>query len=166
MANWVSLRGKWFPCKEKVALKNLSDKPFEYKGEVLQPGDPFIYQGPDREAIKQLALEGLENLGTDFRRDPEFLQAVRTMGFTAGEQGVGDYLTFIGYDEEADEKKFNETASIVSKHDLPARNREILTLGGGRDMTGNKNADVIGGFGEEKVRPADELRKVAGGSKK
>lgn len=158
MPNWISLRGKWFPCKEKVALKNLSKDPFKYKNEVIQPGDPFIYEGPDREAIKHLVLEGLETLGTDFRRDPEFLQMVRTMGFTAGEQGVGDYLTFIGYDEEADEKRFKDQASVVKKHDLPERHREILTMGGGRDTTGNKSADIIGGFGEEKVRPAAELR--------
>lgn len=159
MPTFVSNQGKWYPAKEMVGLTNVGKTPIKYKGRTINPGEPFVYKGPDREAVKMLHEAGEEHLGTDFRRDPEFLQAVRNMGFQSGEQGVKDYLDAIGYDEAKEKKKFEERASVVKSHELPKKAEEIRELGGGRDTTGNKNNDLIGGFGDERARPATESSK-------
>jgi len=54
MPTWVSKRGKWLPAKEKIGLVNKSEKVITYNGVEIQPGDPFVYDGPDREALKSL----------------------------------------------------------------------------------------------------------------
>ena len=166
MPNYISHKGVLHPAKEKVALTNTSDKPFEYNGEMVAPGDPFIYEGPDRASINELVkVNGLDinpekkieelqvTFGTDFRHDPEFLQAIRNMQFNT----VEDYLKWIGYDEEAEDKKFKEKASVVRKHELPKRKKENLFVGGGKDFSGSKQ-DVIGGFGDQKERKPAEIK--------
>ena len=152
MATFISNKGKWIPAKEEVGLINKSDKIIEYNGQKIEPGKPFIYKGADREALKALELAGVDHLGTDFRQDPEFLQSIRNQGFNT----VDDYLKHMGYDEEADEKKFKEQAEVVKAHDIPAKVAEINILGGGRDTSGNKDNNAMGGFGDEKLRKPKE----------
>lgn len=163
MPTFVSNKGVWYPAKEKIGLvykgkksipKDKLSKSIVINGDVLRPGDPFIYDGADRAALQMLQEEGVETLGKDFRRDPEFLQAVRNMGFNS----VLEYLKHIGYDDEAEEKKFQEKAAQVEAHEIPARVEEIEVMGGGKDFAGGGN-DIIGGFGEERLRPAKELKK-------
>ena len=151
MATFTSNKGVWSPAKEQVGLINKSDKIIEYDGKKIQPGQPFVYNGPDREALKMLNLEGVATLGTDFRHDPEFRQAVRNQGF----EDVEDYLKHIGYDEEADAKKYKEHTAHVKAHEIPKRVAQINTMGGGKDFSGNKDNDVVGGFGDEKRVGAD-----------
>ena len=151
---FISNKGKWVPAKEEIGLVNKSDKVIEYNGEKIQPGQPFIYKGADREALKVLHNAKVEYLGTDFRQDPEFLQAVRNQGFNT----VDDFLKNMGYDEEADTKKFEERAAVVKAHDIPKKVNEINVLGGGRDMSGNKDNDAVGGFGDEKLRKPTEVK--------
>lgn len=166
MPKYISRAGVLHPAKEKVALKNKTNRPFEYKGETIQPGDPFIYEGPDRESINELArASGLEadpnkdiediqvTFGDDFRKDPEFLQATRTMGFTT----PAAYLKSIGYDAKKEEERFQRNASIINKHELPQTHRENLIIGGGKDKSGG-NQDVIGGFGDQRERKPVELK--------
>lgn len=155
MSSYVSHKGKWYPKKEKVSMVNKSGKVCKYKGEDIQPGDPFIYEGADREALKELAAAGEEHFGRDFRTEPEFLQAVRNQGF----ENVDQYLKHIGYDEEADDKRFEELAEVVGKHELPKRVAEINTMGGGRDRTGNSENDTIGGMGDQRLRSPSEIKK-------
>ena len=90
MPNYISKGGKWYPAKEKVALKNYSEKAIEnpstdekLKGEEIKPGEDYIYSGPDRAALFNLWTDKVETLGQDFRQDPEFLQAVRNMGYSS-----------------------------------------------------------------------------------
>lgn len=154
MPTFVSNKGKWYPAKEKIGLTNLSDKIIKYKGNSIKPGEPFVYSGPDREALKMLEKEGREHLGKDFRHDKEFLKAVRTMEFA----DVDSYLKYCGYDEEQDQRDFNKRAEVTKAHDIPKKVNEIRVMGGGKDYAGNKN-DVIGGFGEEKQRTPAELKK-------
>ena len=153
MGNFYSVKGKWYASKERIALKNKSDKPFKYKGETINPGDDFIYQGPDREALKAIHLSGNDHLGTDFRQDPEFRQFVRQQGF----EKIEDYLKYIGYDEKADEEKLNKHAEVVNKHQMDKKVKEIKVIGGGKDTSGNSNNDLIGGFGVEKERKPQEV---------
>lgn len=163
MARFVSFRGKMYPANEsvsliyagknKIAKEDLPDTvTIPENQKFLEPGQSFLYNGPDREALKMLHEQGVEYLGQDFMEDPEFMQISRNRGFNT----VKEYLKAIGYDEAKDEAEFKKRASIVSMHELPQRVAEINVLGGGKDMSGNK-ADIIGGFGEERLRPAKEL---------
>ena len=74
MPSWISNGGKWVPAKEKIALTNLSDKAIKYKGKDIEPGEPFIYEGADREALAELHRIGEEHLGHSFKDDNEFLE--------------------------------------------------------------------------------------------
>ena len=154
MPNFVSDKGKWVPAKEKIGLTNKSNKDITYKGKVIKPGDPFIYDGPCREALKMLNETHEAHLGSDFRHDPEFMQAVRNMGF----QNVAEYLLAIGYDEEADTKKAKEKMATIKAHEIPERVNEISIMGGGKDMAGG-GLDTIGGFGTERLRSPKEVKK-------
>jgi len=154
MPTYISHKGKWYAAKERIALKNKGKNSFEYKGETIEPGDDFIYKGADREALKELHNAGQEYFGRDFRTEPEFLQSIRTQGF----QTVDAYLKHIGYDEEADDKKFKEKAEVVNRHELPQRVKEIKVMGGGSDTSDGKQSHV-GGFGEERLRNAEEIGK-------
>lgn len=160
MPSFVSNKGKWYPAKEKIGLTNKSDDVLSYDGEDIKPGEPFVYNGPDREAVKMLEEAGEEHLGTDFRDCPEFQDFVN-----AKYQGdEGKYLRRIGYNEEEDDKKFEETYVKVKSHELPKRVNEIKVMAGGRDLSGASQNDVIGGFGDERLRKPSEIkveRKVA-----
>lgn len=142
MPHYISSKGLWFPAKERVALKNLSGKPKEVDGEVVQPGEEYIYKGPDRAALFDLWKEGVDTFGQDFRKNPEFLQGIRNQGF----QNVEDFLKFVGYDEKADEEKFKEKAAKITKHELPKKVKAIEVLGGGQNTAGD--GDRYGGFGD------------------
>lgn len=146
MPTFISNKGLWSPAKEEIGLINKSDKIIEYKGKKIKPGQPFVYNGPCREALKSLNNEGVATLGTDFRHDPEFRQACRNQGF----DDVEAYLKHIDYDEEADTKKFKEKTATVQAHEVPSAVAKINTMGGGKDTSGNKDMDVVGGFGDQK----------------
>lgn len=146
--SYVSKGGVWYPAKERVALKNFSNKPIKnpstdekLKEEVVQPGEDYIYSGPDRAALFELWKAKVETFGEDFRTNPEFLQAVRNMGYSSYKK----YLKDIGFDEEKMEKDFKKNADTVTKHDLPKRVEALNTLAGGRDTSG-QGKDRYGGF--------------------
>ncbi len=139
MPTFVSKGGKWYPAKERVALKNNSDLTIKnpstdekLKNEEIKSGEDYIYAGPDRAALYELWKEKAEHLGTDFRQDPEFLQACRNMGYTSYKA----YLKDIGFDEKKMEEDFTRKAEEVNKHDLPKRVAALDILAGGRDTSG------------------------------
>jgi len=143
MPRFISKGGKWYPQKEKVALKNYSETETiinpstdeKYKGEEIKPGEDYIYSGPDRAALYELWKEKAEHLGTDFRTNPEFLQAVRNMGYPSYKK----YLKDIGFDEKKLEEKFEKEASKISKHELPKKVKALDELAGGTDFSGQGN---------------------------
>jgi len=153
MPTFVSMRGEWHGAKEKLALKNKSNEPIEYKEQTIQPGEDFIYDGIDREALKELHKSGNKNkdgdlvLGRDFTRDPDFLQSIRTQGFEGGEKGVKLYLNFIGYNAEEDKKRFEEQMETIKAHEAPKKVEAINILGGGKDFSGGNN-NKRGNFGD------------------
>jgi len=167
MPSFISNKGVWYAAKENVggliykgekdiAKKDLP-KTIIFAGEVLKTGMAFIYNGADREALKMLHMDGYDMkgervMGHDFRKDTEFLQAIRSMNFNS----VEEYLKHIGYDEAADEERFKETASKTMSHEVAEKVNEIKVLAGGRNTAGE--GDLIGGFGEERERPASELK--------
>jgi hypothetical protein len=153
----------FFPAIESVSLKYEGktsipkDKLSKYitiSGDALNPGEMFLYKGPDREAMYMLKEQGVEYLGQDFEHDPEFLQKVRALNFAS----IKEYLEFIGYNEGKDRNRFEGLAKKVSIHELPSREAEDFILAGGKDSAGNN--DIIGGFGEPKVRSKEEVKKV------
>ena len=144
---YVSHEGVWHPQKERVALKNLSGKEKVVDGEKIANGEEYIYKGADRAALFELFKEKVETFGQDFRKNTEFLQAVRNMGFS-GKGGVDEYLEFVGYDKERIDKEFKDKASVVNKNELPKRVKMIETLGGGRDTAGEA-PPKYGGFGDQ-----------------
>jgi len=153
MAKFVSDQyGEWYPRKEKVGLVNTSDKTITVNGKEIPPGDPFIYEGPDRDALTILHQQdptgGATKLGKDFRIDPEFLSKVRQLGFKT----VNDYFKFIGYDEEKAKEKFEKEVAIPSREEI-VRAKDTTKLGGGRDLSGN-NQNYVGGFGTEVLKKA------------
>ena len=154
MPSFISKDGEFYPAKEKVGLTNKSNKPINYNGKVIQPNEPFIYEGPDRAALQLLHEMGETKLGSNFKYSPDFRQAVRNQGFETVEQ----YLENIGYDAKKAEKEFNEKAVVINKHELPQKAREVIIMGGGKDTTGNKENDIVGGFGPEKLRKASEVK--------
>ena len=164
MAQFISFKGMFFPALEEVSLiyhgkteipKDKLSKYITITGEVLKPNMPFLYKGPDREAMYLLKEMGVEYLGVDFEHDPEFLQKCRTLGFNS----TKEYLKFVGYDEDKDRTRFEALAQKVSMHELPNRENEEFILAGGKDITGNSSNDIIGGFGEPTIRPSSELKK-------
>lgn len=145
MPKWVSQEGVWHPRNEKVALVNNSEKVKKIGDQEVGPGEPYIYEGPDRAALFQLFQEKQESLGGDFRHDAEFLLRVKNLGY----RDLDDYLSSIGYDSEKAVKLTEEKLSRVNKHELPKKIKAIETLGGGKDFSGQGN-DKAGGFGEHK----------------
>ena len=160
MANWVSDGGLLVPAKERVSLKNHSGKVLKnpsaswskFAGEEVQPGDDFIYEGEDRAALFTLFKEKVDHLGQDFRKNIEMVNLSRQLGYKT----VDAYAKAVGYDAEEAAKFFKERAAETVKHELPARAKEVARMGGGSDTSGN-GADIIGGFGDERARPASEL---------
>jgi hypothetical protein len=160
VANWVSKDGILYPAKERVSLKNNSGKVLinpsakwsKFAGEEVQSGDDFIYEGEDRAALFTLFKDKVEVLGQDFHKSIEMVNLARQLGY----KDVAAYAKAVGYDVEQAQKNFDERASVTAKHELPARAKEVMRMGGGADTTGG-GADIIGGFGDERVRPASEL---------
>lgn len=171
MPRFISHGGVLHPAKERVALRNKSDYSFQYNGETIEPGDEFIYEGPDREATKIIHEHGREvvgpdgkkvmALGRDFKTEPEFIDYYRRkLGYKTAEE----YLESIGYDQEAETKKFYERASVVNKHDLPRKVKEIEMIAGGGAP--DPNQAIVGGFGDEKMKkPTTRSGKQVGSQK-
>lgn len=146
MPRYISRAGVWHPAKEKVGLKNYSNKVIKnpstdekHKDEEIKPGEDFIYSGPDRAALYELWEAKVKNFGEDFRTNPDFLQAVRNMGYSSYKA----YLKDIGFNEAKMEEDFTKKAEEVNLHELPQKVKAIDTLAGGRDTSG-QGQDIRG----------------------
>jgi hypothetical protein len=131
MPKWNSLDGVWHPTKEKKFLKN------------HETGEEYLYEGPDRAALYELHKNQVENLGQDFRRDPETIDRVRKLGF----KDMAEYLEYVGYDEEKVKAKFDKESEKINLHELPKKVKAIEVMGGGKDFAG-QGQDKPGGFGK------------------
>jgi hypothetical protein len=171
MPSWISdHEGKLHPAKEIASLVNISNKPIEieqtasdgkkYKQKIM-PGQPYIYEGPDRAAMyqwweengkpsaeKMKELEGNVTFGDDFRANPEFMEYYAKYRNMFGFKDVEEFLNYLGHDVAKAKKRFEEKAQIVAIHDLPTRSPEIKKLGGGDDRANPGKNIRYGGFGE------------------
>lgn len=143
MPRYISKGGEWHPAKEKVGLTNITKTTKEVDGKEIAPGEPYVYEGPDRAALFELHKEKVNKFGKNFRSDPDFIARVRQLGFDS----IDKYLKAIGYDEEKVDADFKKKASTVTKHELPKKVEAIKSLGGGQDSSGQGN-DKYGGFGK------------------
>lgn len=153
MSSWITdASGKWHPALEKVSLTNHGPA-FKHpkSGDIVETGDPYIYEGPCRAALFDLwqidKTGNTTTLSGDFRSSPGFLATYGHMRNTLGFKDVAEYLSYLGYDEASAKKRFAEKSSELKRHELPRRMAEINKLGGGRDHSGMGN-DTYGGFGE------------------
>ena len=141
MPRYISKDGEWYPAKEKVSL-------IDHVGtDGRAPGEPYIYEGPDRAALFELFRAGVEKFGINFMHDPELKHRVQSLGF----KSVKAYAKAVGYDPEKAKEEFEKKAAVVSKHELPKKVEAIRKLGGGVDTSGG-GQDRYGGFGP---RPAE-----------
>ena len=152
MPKYNSREGKWYPAKERVALKNIKDekivnpseKGSRFEGEEVEPGADYIYEGVDRAAAFELFQQGVETLGQDFRSSTEFLQSIRNMGFN----DIDSYLKFIGYDPDKSIEQYKEKSKVVNKNLNPPKVDGKQFTGGGIDTTGSSKPRH-GGFGPQ-----------------
>jgi len=142
MATWVSKEGVWYPAKERVALRNLSNETRTVDGKEVQPDEDYIYEGPYRQACFELWEQKVDTLGTDFRTDPDFIENIRKRGFDS----VDKFLEFIGYDPKKADDEFKKKATKVTTHAVEKNVKENKLAGGGVDMSGNQETRY-GGFG-------------------
>lgn len=171
MSTWIAdEKGVWHPAKERVALKNLSNKSIEIEQtsvdgkkfkQLVSPGMDYIYEGPDRSAMYQWWEEngkpsaeemrekiGSVTFGDDFRKNSEFMEQYAKFRSMFGFETVDDYLKYLGYDPQKSHNRFLEKASMVTTHDAPARIAEIKMLGGGDDKANPGKNQRFGDFGD------------------
>lgn len=175
MPTWISdERGILHPAKERASLINTSDKPLKRKiiGDdgkeitvTIKPGQPYIYEGPDRAALFQWweengkpsaeqmkEMEGKVTFGEDFRSNSEFREQYAKARNMFGFNSVEEYLKYLNYDEAKLKKEFDKKASQVNVHELPPRINEIKKLGGGTNTAKGSNEPArYGGFGDAPV---------------
>lgn len=150
MPSYISHEGVMYPAKERVGLTNHSDKAIKHPttNEMIEPGDPYIYEGPDRAAMYELYLSDKSGktttFGQHFSQNTDFLQMVRNLGFSNKEE----YLKFIGYDVEENKKNFDKRAAIINKHELGKRVEAVRMLGGGKDYGAGGKNNRYGGMGD------------------
>jgi hypothetical protein len=145
MPTYISKDGMWYAAKEKVALQNITGKVKVVNGVEVLPGEPYIYEGPDRAALFELYKAGVETFGIDFHNDPELISRVRQLGYKT----VDAYAKVMGYDKKKIEEAFIKNASVIQKHELPKRVADLDLMGGGKDFSG-QGKDKKGGFGTPK----------------
>jgi len=157
MPNWISKDGVWHVAKEKVGLKNNSketiinpseegSKGFEEK---VGPGEPFIYEGPDRAALFELFQADksgdVTTLGEHFTDDVQMQDLARQRGY----KSVMDYAKHFGYNKEKVEAKFKEAISEINTHDLPKKVAMLEAAQSGGTNTAGTEGHMKGGFGEQ-----------------
>lgn len=154
MPSFISDEGVWVPSKERISLKNEtaevainpSVEGSKYHGEEVQPGDDFIYEGPDRAALKMLGELDLAKqgyMGTHFTENPDLFDLARSKGY----DNIEDYVKKLGYKSEKAKELVEKYKKTYSTHSGPAKVKGTDFVGGGKNTAGTGN-DKKGGFGD------------------
>ena len=150
MPSYVSDGGVWHPAKEHAVLPHLSGT------------DKEVYDGPDRAAMEELAkaygvdengYPKVTTFGMPFQQDPDLINRAKQLGFVS----VKEYADAVGYDAQKAKEEFNKKASVIKKHEPLPRAKERPLDGGGTSMAPGIET-MVGGFGEERLRPASEVK--------
>ena len=154
MPKGISEEGMVFAARERVVLRNNTDKVLinpsdensRYHGEEVQPGEEYIYEGPDRgfqELLKEMGAENEGYLGQPFEQNPEMIQLARQKHYTS----VKEMVEMEGYDKELTKKRVEEAKKKVNSHKLPEKKPGQKFSGGGRNTTGGGN-EIQGDWGD------------------
>lgn len=111
MPSFISKGGEWHPAQEKTVVN-----PAESKSNPQPGAEPFIHNGPDREAVEFIAkengispeeaVESKATIGTLAVDDPQILEVARQHGLTV-EQWMEKHKPTpkqVALKEEADKK--------------------------------------------------------------
>lgn len=185
MPTWISdEKGLCHPAKESCALVNRSNKviTIEQKDEngkvfkvKVKPGGSYIYEGPDRAAMYQWweengkptaeQINAMPNatitFGTSFHTNQEFMDYYAKYRQAFGFQNMGEFLTYLHYDEKGQKARFEKLAQEVNLHELPDRVPEIKKIGGGDDRANPGKNIRAGGWYDGDV-PSDQEQLAAG----
>jgi len=143
MGTWISKNGVMVPAKEKVGLVNNTGKTITVDGKQVAPGEPYVYEGPDRSATEYLKEQGVESLGRNFWEDPELIGRVRQIHNCS----IKEYMEMMGYNEKTTVDEFNKKLSEVVLHKDPPRKSGNKFNSGGRNTAGN-SGHYEGDFGD------------------
>ena len=157
MPRFISDEGVWVVAKERVSLKNETEKVqtnpsvegSKYYGEQVQPGEDFIYEGPDRAALqmlKELDLHEQGYMGSHFTESPELFELARTKGY----DNVEDYVKKLGYKSDKAKELVAKYKTTYATHSGPAKVKGKEFMGGGKNTAGTGN-DLKGDFGDPKA---------------
>jgi hypothetical protein len=138
MPNFVSKEGVWVPAMEKVAITN-------------KDGEPEIYEGPDREALKMLKEMGNpvgDNgeyvMGQHFTENADMYELARSKHYNS----VEEYVEKMGYSKEKAKKIYEDNLKKIVTHKDPERKPDTVASPGGMDQSSGKQIDK-GGYGEQ-----------------
>ena len=116
MPTWISKGGVWEPAPE-------------YAVDPKAPKGKEIYEGPDREAQKELQEQGDEHLGTNLPH-PDMLTLARQLGFKT----VDEYLeTMVPGAKKRSEEAYSKAKGVVETHENPPKKKGINPPSGGDD---------------------------------
>ena len=158
MPRFISDEGVWVVAKERVSLKNEtgavavnpSVEGSKYHKEQIQPGEDFIYEGPDRAALKMLQELDLAEqgyMGQHYSESPELFELARTKGY----DNVEDYVKKLGYKTDKAKELVKKYKDTYYSHSGPAKVTGTKFKGGGTNTAGTGN-DIEGDFGDPKAQ--------------
>ena len=151
MPKWISKDGEWNPAKEKVALVNDTGKTITVNGKTVGPGEPYIYEGPDRAALDYMKEQGVTKVGMHFSKDTEFINRVRQVH----NMSMAEYMAANGYDEKTSVAEFEKKFAEINTHQDPSRKASTRQPSGGRNTAG-ASGHYEGDFGDL----SDAMKKV------
>ena len=142
MPSYNSKDGVVTPAREKVSLVNETGKTITVNGKQIQPGEPYIYEGPDRAAVEYLKEQGVDHLGQHFTKDPEIIMRARQFNMT-----VDEFCQTAYYTDEMRARMQAEAASQTVLHrDLPRKSASQFRSGGAN--TAGSSGHYSGDFGD------------------
>ena len=147
MPRYVSKEGVCLPAKEKVSLINNTGKTITVNGKQVEPGEPYIYEGPDRAALEYMKEQGVEQLGQHFSKDPEFIARVRQVHNCS----MKEYMEMCGYDEKTSNEEFERKFKEVNLHKDSPRKSGNKFASGGKNTAGT-SGHYEGGLGEPELK--------------
>ena len=171
---WISdEKGLLHPARERgVPLYNRTNKSIKVEQTddagkkfimTVKPGQPYIYEGPDRaamfqwweengkptaEQIKNMPNEAI-TMGSSFQTNQEFMDFYAKYRQAFGFQNMQEFLNYLGYDEKKQKERYQKLSQDINLHDLPDRVPEIKKVGGGDDRANPGKNLRYGGWGEQ-----------------
>jgi len=134
MPKYISDNGKWEPAKEKAAITNAK-------------GEPEIYEGLDREALKEMKAGNVES--RHFWEDTEWVNRVRQLH----NMSMEEYMKSVGFDANTTRAEFEKKVTEVNTHqDLPRKPGTKFASGGKNTAGGGSLEGDFGDLSDAKAK--------------